>query len=133
MPYQPLADAVLLLHFAVVLFVVGGLVCILVGNLRGWSWVNGFWFRVTHLAAIGIVVMQTWLGKLCPLTVLEAWLREQTGEAFYSGSFIEHWVQRVMYFEAPPWVFALVYTAFGMLVLVAWWCFPPRRKYRSAA
>lgn len=130
MPYQLLADAVLLVHFAIVLFVVGGLVFVIVGNLRHWPWVNGLWFRVAHLAAIGIVVAQAWLGKLCPLTILESWLRGQAGEASYSASFIEHWVQRALYFEAPPWLFALVYTAFGLLVLAAWWYFPPRRNTR---
>ena len=126
--YQLLADAVLLLHFAVVVFVVGGLVAVWVGNLRGWVWVNALVFRLTHLAAIGFVVIQSWLGKLCPLTVLEIWLREQGGQPAYAVSFIEHWVQRLLYHEAPFWVFTLVYTVFGLLVVLAWLLFPPRGK-----
>lgn len=126
--YPLLADAVLLLHFAVVVFVVGGLVAVLVGNLRGWAWVNTLAFRLAHLAAIGFVVVQAWLGKLCPLTVLEGWLREQGGQQAYAASFIEHWVQRVLYHDAPFWVFTLVYTAFGLLVIGAWFLFPPRRR-----
>ena len=124
--YLWLADAVLLLHFAVVFFVVGGLVFVLVGNMRQWRWVNALPFRVAHLVAIGVVVVQAWLGKLCPLTILESWLRGSGGEPTYSASFIEHWVQRVLYFEAPFWVFTLAYTVFGILVLAAWWYFPPR-------
>jgi hypothetical protein len=50
----------------------------------------------------------------------------KAGSAAYGQSFIEHWVQRVLYYEAPFWVFTLVYTAFGLLVLAAWWYFPPR-------
>ncbi|HUF62990.1 MAG TPA: DUF2784 family protein, partial [Verrucomicrobiales bacterium] len=65
MTYQLLADAVLLLHFAIVLFVVGGLVFVVVGNFRRWPWVNSLWFRFAHLAAIGVVVAQAWLGKIC--------------------------------------------------------------------
>ena len=76
---QPLADIVLVLHFAVVLFVVGGLVLILAGNLIGWRWVNSRWFRLLHLAAIAIVVAEAWLGITCPLTTLEIWLRAQSG------------------------------------------------------
>jgi polyferredoxin len=75
-----------------------------------------------------VVVVQAWLGELCPLTVLESWLREQAGEAAYAASFIEHWVQRVLYCEAPLWVFTLVYTVFGLLVAAAWWYFPPSRR-----
>jgi hypothetical protein len=49
----------------------------------------------------------------------------------YSKSFIEHWVQRVVFYEAPFWVFVLAYTAFGLLVAWAWWRFPPRRNARG--
>ena len=128
-PYQLLADAVLMLHFAIVAFVVGGLVLTIVGNLRGWRWVNGLWFRLLHLAAIGIVVAQAWLGATCPLTALEMWLRANAGAATYNGSFIEYWLQRLMYYEAPLWIFTLVYTLFGLLVAATWWRFPPIRQH----
>lgn len=130
LPYQLLADAVLLLHFGVVLFVVGGLAAVVLGNLRAWGWVNGLWFRLAHLAAIGVVVVQSLLGKLCPLTVLESWLRERAGEPAYAASFVEHWVQRVLFYQAPFWVFTLVYTIFGLLVVAAWWRYPPRKVSR---
>jgi hypothetical protein len=126
MPYLLLADAVLLLHFAIVLFVIGGWLAVLVGNWRSWRWVNGLWFRLLHLAAIGVVVLQAWLGKVCPLTTLESWLREQGGEAGYAQGFIAHWVQSVLFHEAPPWVFLVAYTVFGLLVLWSWWRYPPR-------
>ena len=66
------ADVVLLLHFAIVVFVVGGLVLIIVGNMCGWHWVNALWFRLAHLSAIGIVAAESWLGITCPLTTLES-------------------------------------------------------------
>ena len=101
--YRLLADAVLLLHFAVVVFVVGGLIAVFVGNAKNWRWVNSPAFRIAHVLAIGVVVVQSWLGQLCPLTILESWLREQAGEAAYAASFVEHWVQRVLYYEGPLW------------------------------
>jgi polyferredoxin len=124
--YQTLADAVLLLHTAVVLFVVGGLVLVVLGNLRGWQWVNRLWFRLLHLGAIGTVVAQAWWGVTCPLTTLESWLRAQAGGAGYQAGFIEHWLQRLLFYEAPGWVFTLAYSLFGLLVLASWWIFPPR-------
>ncbi len=125
MPYQILADAVLAVHVAIVVFVVGGLLLILLGNRLGWQWVNRRWFRYLHLLAIGVVVLQAWLGVLCPLTTLEMWLRAEAGEAGYTGSFVQHWLQRLLYYEAPPWVFIAAYSLFGLAVLFAWWKFPP--------
>jgi hypothetical protein len=128
MPYQLLADAVLLLHFAVVVFVIGGLVVVLVGNALGWRWINGWWFRLAHLVAIGIVVVQSWLGQLCPLTILESWLRVQAGDQAYQRSFIEYWFQRVIYYDVQIWVFTVAYTVFAALVVLAWWRYPPRSR-----
>jgi len=124
--FQLLADAVLVLHLCVVVFVVGGLVLVVAGNVLGWPWVDNLWFRLAHVLAIGVVVLQAWLGQVCPLTTLESWLRVQAGSPSYSKSFVEHWVQRLLFFEAPFWVFALAYTVFGVLVLATWWRFPPR-------
>ena len=123
-----LADAVLTLHFGIVVFVVGGLVLILVGNWRGFRFVNGWWFRLSHLAAIGVVVAQAWLGVVCPLTTLESSLRRRAGGAGYEASFIEHWVGRALYYDAPAWVFTTAYTLFAAAVVAAWWYYPPRRR-----
>lgn len=130
-PWQLLADAVLVLHAGVVLFVVFGLVLVVAGNLRGWAWVNGGWFRAGHLGAIVTVVAQAWLGITCPLTTLENALRARAGLTGYRSSFIEHWVAWALYYEAPPWVFTLVYTLFAALVVAVWWRWPPRRAAGS--
>lgn len=129
--YQLLADMVLSLHLAIVSFVVGGLVLIIVGNLRTWTWVNAVWFRLAHLAAIAVVVAEAWLGVGCPLTSLEMWLRAKARATTYDGSFIEHWLQRVLYYEAPAWVFTLGYSLFGLVVVATWWYFPPRFNRRA--
>ena len=100
--YQALADAVLLLHFGVAVFVVGGLAFPVAGNVWHWRGANNFFFRFAHLGAIVFVVVQAWLGQYCPLTTLESWLRVKAGSAAYSTSFIEHWLQRIIFYEAPP-------------------------------
>lgn len=130
LPYQVLADAVLIVHVAIVVFVVGGLVLVLVGNWRDWPWVNAWWFRLAHLAAIAVVVAQAWLGVLCPLTTLENWLRTHARAAVYDASFIEYWLERMLYYDAPAWVFTAGYSLFGLAVAAAWWYFPPRRNPR---
>ena len=125
--YQALADLVLVLHATVVLFVVGGLILVVVGNAKGWHWVNATWFRGAHLVAIAVVTLQAWAGVVCPLTTLESWLRFQGGSPGYTASFIEYWVQRLLFYQAPIWVFTLLYSTFAAAVAATWWRYPPAR------
>lgn len=127
-----LADLVLAAHVGIVLFVVLGQVAILVGGVRGWPWVRSFRVRMAHLVLMLVIVAQAWLGRLCPLTVWEQALREHAGQGAYAGSFIEHWLSRLIFFDAPWWVFALVYTLFATVVAGSWIAFPPRRKAATA-
>ena len=127
LPYSLLADTVLALHVALVVFVVGGLPAIVIGSRRNWPWTQALWFRLLHLASIAVVVAEAWLGLVCPLTRLEMWLRAQGGLGTYSQSFVQHWLQRLLYYDAPAWAFTLAYSVFGLAVLASWWLYPPRR------
>jgi hypothetical protein len=121
------ADAILFVHVAFVAFVVFGLVFILIGKLCSWSWVRNPWFRWAHIAGIGFVVLQSWIGAICPLTTWENALREKAGEAVYSGAFIAHWFESILYYQLPEWIFIVSYTSFGMLVAASWFWVRPRR------
>ena len=125
--YGIAADAILISHALFVIFVVLGLVAIYLGRILSWGWVRNYWFRILHLAAILFVVLQSWIGAICPLTVWEMQLRELGGERSYEGTFIQHWLQSILYYEAPDWVFVVVYTAFGGLVAASWFIVPPKR------
>ena len=128
MPYQFMANLVLAVHLSIVAFVVLGLALIIAGNQRRWRWVNHAWFRLAHVGAIAVIVLESWFGFTCPLTSFEMWLRSQANASTYGGGFVEHWLGRLLYYEAPPWVFMLGYSVFGVLVVAAWWHFPPRRS-----
>ena len=121
-----IADTLLVIHAAFVLFVIVGLIIVFVGNALAWSWVRNPWFRTLHLAAIAIVVLQSWLGVICPLTTWEMHYRALAGDTTYDGSFVSYWVSRLLYYQAPPWVFVVLYTAFGALVLLSWFLVRPR-------
>jgi hypothetical protein len=125
------ADAMLVLHVLVILFVIFGLFFTIVGKLVPWSWVRNPWFRLVHLITIAVVAVQSWLGQVCPLTTWEMALREQAGDQVYAGSFISHWLEAVFFYNAPDWVFIVSYTGFGLLVLVSWfWVRPnPFRRH----
>lgn len=124
--YLLAANAVLVSHVIFTAFVIFGLALIYVGHFVGWSWVKNLWFRLFHLASIGIVVLESWAGCICPLTTWEMALRKESGVTTYSGSFIQYWLQSILYYNAPEWVFTLVYTLFGCLVVVSWFVVKPR-------
>lgn len=127
MPFPLLADAVLILHAGIVAFVVVVPFAVIAGHRLGWRWVGHRRLRGAHLVAIVFVAAQAWFGQVCPLTTLESWLRVQAGAGGYSRSFIEHWLQRLIFYDAPAGVFVAAYTAFAMLVAWVWWRYPPRR------
>jgi hypothetical protein len=130
--YRIAADAVVLVHAAYIGFVVFGLVAIVIGLAMGKPWARHFWFRIIHLTMIGIVVLQAWLGIVCPLTTLEKTLRRLAGEEeVYGTAFIEHWVHRMIFFDLPPWVFVTAYTLFGLGVLATFVFYPPGRLARN--
>ena len=120
------ADAVLLLHTLIVIFVVIGLILLFIGKARKWSWVRNPWFRVVHLLAIAVIVVQSWFGLICPLTSFEMALRSRASDTVYTGSFIAHWLDSILYYQAPPWVFMVCYSVFGALVVGSWFWIRPR-------
>jgi len=129
--YGILADLVVVVHAAFVGFVVIGMGAILVGIVLGRRWVRNFWFRVIHLAAIGIVVAQALAGVLCPLTILENYLRTKAGEATYPGSFVGHWAHELIFYDIPPAAFTPFYCLFGAAVLATIVFAPPRWPSRA--
>lgn len=119
-----LADAVLVLHALIVLFIVGGLIAIWAGAALQYTWVRNRAFRVLHLAAIGVVAMLAALDVPCPLTVLEDRLR--TGGTVEQG-FVQRWVSHWLYYDFPAWIFVIAYVVFLLIVAITWRCIPPRR------
>ena len=87
MIFRLLADLVVLIHLAFVIFVVlGGLLAL------KWRWV--VWL---HLPAAVWGALIEFGGWICPLTPLENWLRQQGGEQGYVGGFIQHYIVPVLY------------------------------------
>ena len=117
-----LADVVLVVHFAFVLFVVGGFALILVGAALGWRWVRNRAFRYAHLAAIVFVAAEALVGMACPLTLWEHVLRRTSPDG---PSFVARWVSRLLYYDLPEWVFAAAYVVFASAVAVTLWLIPP--------
>ncbi len=87
MTYRLLADAVLVIHFAFILFVVLG------------GWLVAVWPKLVwlHLPVVAWGASVEFFGLTCPLTPLENWLRDRGGDTGYSGGFIDHYLTPLMY------------------------------------
>jgi len=117
-----LADAVLAVHCAIVIFITAGLPLIWLGAALRWRWIRIRWLRALHLGAIGFVALESLIGVACPLTVWEALLRHQQAPS----GLIQQWVERALYYDLPAWVFTLAYGLFAAAVAATWWAVPPR-------
>ena len=130
--YALLADLILILHFAFVAFVVVGLFAVWMGWLCRWRFVRNFWFRLAHLLAIGVVAAESLAGFVCPLTIWENSLRLLAGGGErYQGSFVQHWLHRVMFFEAGESTFTILYVLFFAAVALSLWLVKPRWPARA--
>lgn len=115
MIYRLLADAVLLLHLAFIVFVIaGGLL------LRRWPRLP--WL---HVPAVLWGVSIELGGYVCPLTPLENGLRRLGGEAGYAGGFIENYLLPIVYSPGltREWQIALGLgvAAFNLAAYACWW------------
>ncbi len=124
---EVLADVLVIIHFAFITGVIMGLLLVVIGFFRKWTWIKNPWFRSLHVAAIFLVIFDAWAGRMCPLTAWEDALREGGGRAA-GESFIAYWLKLLIYYDFPGWVFTLVYTVFGGLVALMWLLAPPKRR-----
>jgi hypothetical protein len=104
MPYGLLADTVVVVHLAFVVFVVCG------GLLVVWR----RWTAAIHIPAAIWGVYIEFSGRICPLTPLENHLRALAGEAAYSGDFVERYLVPVLY---PPDLRRDVQIALGLFAM----------------
>jgi hypothetical protein len=118
------ADLLAVIHAGYVAFVVVGFVAILVGWAARWHSVRNLYFRAVHLAMILFVCCEALTGATCPLTAWENTLRVRGGESGYSRDFIGYWLDWLIFYQAPNWVFTAIYLTFGALVLLAFWFVP---------
>jgi hypothetical protein len=104
MIYRALADFVLLLHMAFVLFAA-------LGGFLAFKWRRVAWFHIP--AALWAALIEI-VGWECPLTPLENWLRRKGGEAGYQTGFIERYLLPLIY---PAPFSRTLHVVLGLLVL----------------
>lgn len=87
MVFRILADATVLVHIAFVVFVVlGGALVV--------RWPRIAWL---HIPAVAWGVWVVFARRVCPLTPLENWFRQQGGGPTYTETFIDHYLLPLLY------------------------------------
>ena len=113
MLYRILANLVVVLHVAFILFAV-------LGGFLVLRWKRCAWI---HLPATIWAALIAFAGWVCPLTPLENWLRERGGATGYMSGFTEHYILPVLY---PVALTRGLQAAMGLFVLgvnlgLYWW------------
>ncbi len=106
------ADLVVVIHLLWILFIIFGA---LIGR-------RIVWVKWLHIGALAFSVVLQIFHWICPLTYLEVWLRSRHGRSLaYSGDFIAHYAEELVYLTAPPGVVLGVTFAVIGLSLWAYW------------
>ena len=123
-PYQLLADLVVLVHVAFVVFAV-------LGGLLAARWRHLVWI---HLPAVIWAALVEVLGWVCPLTPLENWLRQRGGERGYGSDFIARYILPALYPEELTREVQIALGAFVILMnlTIYIWIFRRKRANRDS-
>lgn len=110
------ALAILLAHLALIAFNVAGCVLVPIGAWRRWRWVREFWWRLAHVLSFAAVAAQALAGRACFLTI---WQGDLAGHA-HAQPLIASWINHLIYWPLPLWVFAVAYVVLFVYVLALW-------------
>ncbi len=123
-----LAQTVLAIHILIAGFIVFGIIAIPLGARLGWPWIHIFWWRLLHIAAMGIVAAQKLMGNSCFLSTWEFHLVSIAREVPHHTPVFQSLGEHVLYWNLPLWFFACLYTALFVFVIALWFITPPRRN-----
>jgi len=130
MPFRLLADLIVVVHFAWILFMLAGFILTLIGFW--WKRLFDKWlFRTLHLLGIVYVGLLAVLREYCPLTILENALREKYDLYLtYPGSFIVHYLQRLVYPDIQPLMILIPTMIIAIFTILVFIFRPPRKIKR---
>lgn len=116
-----LADLVLITHFAIAAFLVLGMVFIPLGAYRHWAWVRSRRLRQIHLGLMLLIAIEALFHMTCPLTTLEAYLRNSTAPESFWG----HQLSQLLYWDLPIQFFTILYLGCLAWIIRLWKMVPP--------
>ncbi len=101
-----------------------------VGGWLGWRWVRSYWLRLLHLLSLAVVALQALYGRACILTIWQFALQSGDGQG-EPEPMIATWINRLLYWPLPHWVFVTAYVVVFAYTLLLWRWVAPRRPVTS--
>lgn len=128
MSHKIFADAIIVLHFLYILFMLLGFLLTGYALFFREKFFDRWLFRLLHLLGIFYVVSLNILGKYCPLTILENELRlRYETYSVYSGSFIVHYLEKLVYPDVNPLVIQIPTVFLAIFTIVVFIVRPPKK------
>ena len=118
------SEIVLLFHFCIFLFIITSFIFIPLGYHKKWKWVKNKYYRLIHLVLMGIIFIETILGFMCPLTILENFLRND----IKINNKITQIIHQIMYWDLPTYQFIILYLLSLLYLIFLWFFFKPDFK-----
>ena len=122
-----LSEIVLLLHFSIFLFMILSFILIPYGYYKNWEWVKNIYFRSIHLILMGIILIETILGFMCPLTILENFLRANKK----IDNIFSKIIHQIMYWDFTNYQFIILYLLSLSYIIFLWFFFRPSQNKSS--
>jgi hypothetical protein len=123
-----MVQAVLAVHVTVILFNVFGLVAVPIGAICNWRFVHIRWWRVLYLLSLAAVAAQALAGRACFLTI---WQNDLTASAQPATPLIVRWIDLLVYWRLPIWMFAALYVLVFAYALALLWLVRRQRPVHS--
>ncbi len=121
-----IAQVILMFHLLIIAFNVAGLIVIPLGAWLNWKIVRIAWLRLLHLGLMIIVAGQAVMGRPCFLTI---WQNDLSRAHQVPTPLIMQWVNHLIYWNLPIWVFAIFYCLLLVYVLALTLLLPFGRRY----
>ena len=126
------ANLVALLHIGYFLFVLGGVVAIIAGHIRQWSWIRRPWLRLLHLGAVFLVLFEEVTGIPCVLNLLQWALRSGATGQQQATEGVGGVLDFLLYGTISPLALDIIYWSMGALVLLLLWKVPIQSRGSDA-
>ena len=130
-PADLIANVVAVLHIGYFLFVAGGSASIVVGAVKRWEWIRNPWFRLSHITAVYIVLIEGLFKIQCPLNTIEWTLRSTSSSVAESSPKVGRFLDYLLFHTIPVRALDTLYWSLGVILVVLLFVVQPR--FRKSA